>query len=342
VVGSMNLPETLDENILKPYKFLNQITVYQPYDAKQRREVIDYYVDKNNYQIAGETNADKEKILKGISESTMGFTVVDLIYLLENAQIISKERDKNAIDSSDLIESLLQIYSGRTNTFETTDVTKQITTAHEAGHALTSLIMYNLMSTNPWNMPYKMDYMTLDSRGNYGGMVSFKDSENIEESFERVISEIVVDYGGYSSENHFYGMRGSMGIRQDMKNAESHATKAVKEMGMGYRIGVRRISDLSYLSERQKENFALDVEDILKTARKISDLIVKEHSDFIEQFTKKYYSRVSTGECIISAEEFQKELENWRKEDPAREYGAKILEDEINKLIEDCKNGKVE
>ena len=47
VMGSTNMPQYLDENIQKPYKFLNQVVVYQPQNADQRREILDYYIEKN-------------------------------------------------------------------------------------------------------------------------------------------------------------------------------------------------------------------------------------------------------------------------------------------------------
>lgn len=339
VMGSSNIPQIIDENIQKPYKFLNQIVVYQPQDTNQRREIIDYYVDKNNYQIA----PDREKTLQSISESTEGFSVVDLMYILENAQMISKEREKTQIDNSDLVESLLQATSGRTNTRIMTDTSKMVTTAHETGHALTSVVMYDFMKNQdtPWNLPYKVDYMTLDPRGNYGGAVMYKDSENLEVSFERILSEIVSCYGGYSSENSFFGMRGSLGITQDMKMAQEYAYEAVTKMGMGKRTGVRHIDDTNILSEKQKDNVAQDIDDILRTGKLISDLIVEEYKDFIEEFSKRHYQQVATGDCIISAEQFRKELNEWLDENPSSKQKVTSLNIKIRSEIEKCKMGRV-
>lgn len=325
VMGSMNMPETLDENIQKPYRFLNQVIVYQPQDASQRREILDYYIDKNGYKIKDTFENERETILQNISESTQYFSVVDLMYLLDNAQIISKERQKEAIDGADFTESLLQITSGRTNTAQMSDTTKKIVTSHETGHALNLHIMYEIAQkqNTPWHLPQKVDFITLDPRGSYGGAMFYKESENDEYSFERIMGDIVTDYGGHSAENILYGMRGSWGISQDMKMADESAKLAVTAMGMGSKTGVRHTAGDDFLSEKQKENIADDIDKILKTGKKISDMIIEEYRDFIVEFSEKYYSKVATGECIIPASQFSKELEAWR---------AKQSEEKLEKL----------
>ncbi|MBQ4646196.1 MAG: AAA family ATPase [Candidatus Gastranaerophilales bacterium] len=343
VMGSTNMPQYLDENIQKPYKFLNQVVVYQPQNADQRREILDYYIEKNNYKIADEFEGQKEQILTNISESTQYFTVVDLMYLLDNANIISKERQKEAIDGSDFTESFLQISSGRTNTAEITDDSKKIVTSHEAGHALTLHLMYEIAQKQniSWHLPQKVDFITLDPRGSYGGAMFFKQSENDKYSFERVMSEIISDYGGHSAENIIYGMRGSWGISEDMRMAAWSAQTAVTVMGMGNKTGVRHTFDDEYITEKQKENIADDVEKLLKTGKKISDSIIEGYKDFILEFTQKHYSKVATGECIIPASQFVQELNDWRsKQTPEKLEELNSLEMQILNDLNECKQGK--
>lgn len=340
VIGSMNMPETLDENILKPYKFLNQIIIYQPQDATQRREILDYYIEKNNYNIADTFEGQRETILNNISESTQYFSVVDLMYLLDQANIISKEREKNAIDGADFTESFLQITSGRTNTAKMSESGKKIVTSHETGHALNLHLMYEIAKKQdiPWHLPQKVDFITLDPRGDFGGAMFYKESENEEYSFERIMSDIITDYGGHSAENILYGMRGSWGISEDMRMADKSAKLAVTVMGMGQKTGVRHIAQDDFLSDIQKENIAQDVDRILKSGKKISDMIVEEYKEFIKEFTERHYSKVATGECIISASQFTTELNAWReKQTPEKLESLKKLEERILAELTACK-----
>ena len=161
----MNMPDLLDENIMKPYKFLNSIVVYQPRDSEQRKEVLEYYIDKMNLQIDGESIEDVEKAIKNISETTYGFSVVDLMYLLETAQAVSMENGRDKINSSDFTEAFLQTISGRANTAYVDDSEKKIVSSHEAGHALNLQIMCEIAkkSNIPWHLPDNVDFITLDS-----------------------------------------------------------------------------------------------------------------------------------------------------------------------------------
>ena len=95
IVGSVNRAEYIDENILKPYKFLNTIIVYPPQDSKQRQDVLNYYIERNGLKIAG-NDEEQKQTLKDIAETTEGFTVSDLIYLLDEADKVSRERKNEA------------------------------------------------------------------------------------------------------------------------------------------------------------------------------------------------------------------------------------------------------
>lgn len=343
VVGSMNIPETLDENILKPYKFLNQIVIYQPRDAEQRREILEYYIDKDGRVISDTYEGEKDEILNTIAETTQFFTVVDLIDLLDKANIISKENNKEAIDKTDFTEAYLQITCGRADTSDISEARKKIVTSHECGHALNLQIMYDLAKKSdvPWHLPSKVDFITLDPRGDFGGAMFYKDSENEEWSFERVLAGIVCDYGGHSAENTIYNMQGSWGITADMENAANRAELMVTTMGMGAKTGVRNTIGNRFATEKQKEAIQEDVSRILNTAKSISDSIIEAYQPFILEFTEKYYQKVATGECLIPSEEFQFMLNDWRKrQTPEKLKELEKLEFEISQKIKKCKKGE--
>ena len=145
VVGSMNIHEAIDENIQKPTEFLDELIIYQPKDSEQRREIVDYYIAKNGYKILDVPSGQRKTILRNISETTQYFNVVNLIQLLNKASIISKEREKEAIDGEDFTEASLQVISGRTNTTHISEHRKKILTSHEAGHALNLYLMYKIL-----------------------------------------------------------------------------------------------------------------------------------------------------------------------------------------------------
>ena len=347
IVGSVNRPELIDENILKPYRFLNSILVYPPQDTKQRREVLDYYIAKDeDFKIEGDKEK-QEKTLQYVSESTEGFTVVDLMYLLDVAKGVSAERGHEKISQADFTEAYLQTVTGRASTLDMEDADKKLVTSHEAGHAVTAQLMYDMaeQSDIPWHLPYKIAFITLDPRANYGGAVYYNKSKNNEMNFETVMADIISSYGGNSSESKIYNMNGSWGISGDMSSAEHMAELAVKYMGMGPRTGVRRLpmkpDGTPDVSEEKRILMEKDIDSFLKAGKTISDMIVEAYKPFILEFTEKYYSKVSTGDCLIPAEQFQKEMREWKEKQPEEKQSElKVLEAKIKLIMNKAKEGE--
>ena len=348
VVGSTNYPNYLDENIMKPYKFLDKIIIYSPQDVRDRSDILKYYIDKNNLKLAAQSEQEREELIQNVAETTNYFSVVDLIYLLEKADDISRERGKDAIDKSDFTEAYLQVTTGRVSSRKRAEHEDELVAKHECGHALTLQIMYDIAQKEekPWHLPNQVNFITLDPRGSFGGAMFPKESKNEEYSFEKIFSELVCDFGGHASEKRFYNMDGSWGITQDMAMATHMAKLAVQKMGMGAKTG--RISiernnlGLSDVSEDLKKRMDSDMEALLKNAEIASNKIIEAYSDFVELFAQKYKDRVGTGDCIISSDEFSKMLEDWKKslsEEKLKELDS--LEDEILNIIAKAKKGEV-
>lgn len=322
IMGSMNKPWLLDENIMKPDKFLNEVVVYSPGDLAERKNLIKYYIDKKGLSIEG-SKEEQEKIINYVGKTTKGFSAVDIMQFLDIAKSVAAEREHEKIQKDDLTEAYLQSTTGIANTGYLPEEYKKVVTTHEAGHAIDMVIMEEVAkkSNNKMHLPDVFNFITLDPRGYYGGATFFtKNEENGEMNFETGMADIIFTYGGNSAEDIIYGQNGSYGITGDMHAAERTAETMVTKMGIGPRTGVRKIPvrpDGSYnVSNKKFENIEEDIDSFLNTGKKISDMIIKEYGGFLEEFTEKYYKKVGTGECIIPAEDFIKELNDWRERQP--------------------------
>ncbi len=347
VAGSVNMPMIINENIKKPYKFLDKIIVHQPQDSQQRKEVMEYYIDKMNLKIKGD-DKERNEILNNLSDTTMGFSFVDIIYLLETAKRVSTEKNKEKIEFSDLVEAFLQTTTGRANPAYLSDEDKKIIASHEVGHAITSEIMSNIARNQgiPWFLPSELNFITLDPRGWYSGATYYKNLDKDEKNFETVMANLVYSYGGNSAEDTIYGMNGSWGISGDMHQVDQMARLAVLNMGMGPRTGVRRIptdenGDIQVYSQNKLQNIEDDIDAFTYGAKIISDAIIEAYKDFIIEFTEKYYSKVGSGNCIISASTLREELEDWKNGLSALDkLKLAKLENNIIKTMNKVKYGK--
>ena len=346
IVGSANMPGVIDPNIMKPYKFLNSIIVYPPQDSNERKEVLDYYIKKMNLEIAGETEEEKDKVVKSAAETTYGFTVADLMYLLDVVKSVQLERNKDKIDSSDFTEAYLRATSGRTNEMEISPARKKIVTSHEAGHAIALQVMYEIAEKAqiPWHLPDKVNFITLDPRGNFGGAMYHKNSGNEEYSFEKIMSDLVCSFGGHSSEKIIYNMTGSYGITSDMEHVTGLARAAVLDMGMGPKTGPAHVQRNALgspdVSEKKLAIIEDDIDSFVNSAGEISDMIIETYKDFILKFTEKYSDKVGSGDCLISSETFIKELNEWRQNQPEEvQEKLKTLENKISEIMKTTKTG---
>ena len=344
VMGSVNNPNMIGESTMKSFKFVDKIEVESTgTNKKARKEIIDYYLDKKKIKIDAKSEKERQDLLNSFSELTEYMSMIEIMTLLDKVKNVSKERGHKSTDKGDFIEAYLQIACGRPGMENLPDFSKKMVTSHECGHAVTQTVMNEICkSMNPWLEPSHVSFITLDPRSNFGGAVFPANPDHFEYPFERVFSNIVCDFGGYSCEKAFYGMDGSYGITSDMEMATDMATKAVVTMGMGYNFGKKSLGGAMFADSEDKSLINKDINTILRNAQTTSNFIVEEYADFIKKFTKKYSSKVGTGECIISGETFRKELNNWRKNLPKEKKEDLIALNEIIKgIIKDTQKGIV-
>lgn len=350
VMGSVNYPQVIDDNIKKPGRFMDKIVVYPPQDEDETEKVIRYLIERENkFNIMGDKE-QQDEIIKFAALTASRFSVVNIMNMLETALSVSIGRGKSAIDKADITEAYLRTTSGIVRKSRISDHRKKIVTSHEAGHALTAQIMYNIAKKQEgqkWTIPDRLNFITLDPRGDYGGAMYPVNNENEEYSFEKIMADLICDYGGHSSEKVLYRFTGSWGISEDMLQARYLAEEAVTIMGMGPTAGVRHyprdIFGKLDVTEKQKQMIADDEEKLLSTAETISDMIIEKYQGFIQEFTDRHWEKVCTGECIITSEEFNQELNDWiEAQSPETRDGLEKLEGEIIKLMNEAKYGNSE
>lgn len=314
VIGSVSNPQFIGEAAMKSFKFSDSIEVASPaFNEKERAEIIADTIKKSKLKLAG-TPEEQKSIINSVAHFTTGFPNIYLKNVVKKAQSVALERGHKAVTKSDFTEAFLQITTGRPSTNVINEHEKQIVASHECGHATNLEVMNNLFSKKgqPWHLPEKVDFITLDPRGYYGGAVYHGPDKNKEYSFEKLFSNIVCSYGGHSAEKLFYGMDGSYGISSDLENATGTAEAMVKVMGQGARTGKISLYGKKDISPKLRNDSETDMQVILKNALTISDLITDTYADFNREFTEKYAHLVGTGDCLIDGEVFKKELNEWK------------------------------
>ncbi len=345
VIGSTNDPTLVGEAAAKSLKFNNLIMVDAPgYYKELRSEILEFNIKKQGIKLAGKDDAQKKEVLDFVAQITEYFPHVYILGLLDKAKNVAKERGHKAIDKADFTEAYLQLTTGRPAPSEDTVDRTKIVTSHECGHALNLVVMQNLMKNygKPWHIGNKVNFITLDPRGDYGGAVYDGRNGNNEHSFEVTFADLVCCFGGTSCENKFYGIDGSWGITQDMAQATNSATMASAIMGQGAFFGKKSLNGAEFMGDDDKERINADIRTLLINAQTASDLITDTYSDFIKEWTDKHHSKVGTGECLILGEDFEKELADWTAKQPAQKQAEFAAADEmLLDIIKAAKAGKI-
>lgn len=314
VMGSVSSPQFIGEAAMKSFKFVDSIEVSSPaFNEKERAEIIADTIKKSKLKLAGTPDEQKD-IINLVAHFTMGFPHIYLKNIVKKAQSVALERGHKAATKADFTEAYLQITTGRPSTRRINEHEKEIVTSHECGHATNLEVMNSVMKRygSPWHLPDKVNFVTLDPRGWYGGAVYHGDDKNKQMSFEKNFSNIVCSYGGHSAEKEFYGMDGSYGISADLESATHMAETMVKVMGQGAGTGKIALYDRDDLSPKMRNITEKDMHTILNNALVVSDLITETYADFNREFTQKYSHLVGTGDCLIDGDVFRKELEDWK------------------------------
>lgn len=344
VLGSVSNSHLAGSSYAQSAGFADAISVDTPaFDIDARGKIVDKALKDLHLTVAGSAS-DKAEFLKYASQITEYFSFADMTALMKKARSVGVEREHTAITKADLVEAYLQLTTGRLAASKIPDYEKTLVASHECGHATNLEVMRNLALDNkiPWREPEKVNFITLDPRGWYGGAVYFSSKvENPEMSFEKMFADVVCSYGGHSAEKKFFDVDGSYGITADLESATSTASQAVMSMGQGAHTG--KISVKGMLldpTEEQKEIMRKDIDAIMDDALLVSDDITAAYADFNEKFAKKYGPLVGTGACIVLGEEFRKDLKNWiSQQTPEKKAELKALDEKILDVISYAKKG---
>ena len=342
VVGSVSNPKLIGEATMKSFKFIDSIAVTSPaYSTEERAAVLKNTAKREKIKLAG-TPLEQENTIKYAAEIASGFPFIYLQNLAKKAASVAVEKGHKGISKADFTEAYLQITTGRASTRKINEHEKLIVTSHECGHATNLQVMNNVAKTRgeKWHVPTKVNFITLDPRGMFGGAVFSGYDANKQVSFETMFSDIVYSFGGNSAEQTFYNMNGSYGISCDMQSVREDAEEMVKVMGLGAKTGKMSIEDGEDLSDKTKEMIEDDERVIIHNGKIVSDLITEIYADFNKEFTEKYAHRVGTGECIINGDDFRQMLNDWKsRQTPEKQHELELCDDMILKIIDCTKKG---
>ncbi len=220
LIAATNRPDTLDPALLRPGRFDRHI-IMNLADIKGREEILKVHTRK--IKIAPDVD------LKSIASQTSGFSGADLANLCNEAALLAARYDKESIQTVEFEKSVERVLMGpEKKSHIISKKEKEITTLHESGHALLSLLLPEV------NQLKKVSIIPRGLAGGYTFTPPFEDRHYWTKA--ELIAEITLMLGGRVSEEITLGEI-TTGAQNDLEMATQMARRMITQFGMSDKLG---------------------------------------------------------------------------------------------------------
>ncbi len=296
IMAATNRPDVLDPALLRPGRFDRQVMVDVP-DKKEREAILKLHL--KGKPVSKDVQPSK------ISASTPGFSGADLRNIANEAAILAARANQKNVTQKNLEEALEKVMLGpERKSRALSDEEKEITAAHEAGHAVVSHVLENADPVHK---------VSIVSRGMALGF-----TWNIPEKDQRLKTKVKFEdeitslLGGRVAEEQFFGKDHiTTGAQNDLKRATSIARKMVVEYGMSEKLGPqtyghkedmpflgKEISEHRNYSEEIASLIDNEVSALIQKGKKIAEIVILKNKIAI----KKLSSELLKVETLSGAE----------------------------------------
>ena len=289
VIGATNAPENfLDPALLRPGRFDRKIFGHLP-NLEERQELFDYYLKDVKY----DTSIDRSRLAR----LTVGNSPADIANLVREAALITVRNKKEVISMKEISQAYDRIEMGIKHKIVFTESEKKKIAYHEAGHAIA---MY-------FFAPHKDVFKaTIMARGGVLGFIMPHPREEIHiRTKEQYLGDIKVSLGSYAAERLKLNITTS-GVSQDFSTAMWIAHHMVWIWGMGKsgivgdyslletmpsQAKVSRGGNVSFVSEKIKEQLNNEVQEILQECLKQVEDLLRQESSLLDRFAQELLAK---------------------------------------------------
>ncbi|MEZ6095744.1 MAG: ATP-dependent zinc metalloprotease FtsH [Pirellulaceae bacterium] len=281
VVAATNRPDVLDPALLRPGRFDRHITVSRP-TMKGRFEIFKVHVR--------EVPLGPDVDLHILAQATVGMTGADIQNLVNEAALWAARQNKSVVEMEDFYYAHDKVLMGAKREEVLSDIEKERTAYHEAGHTLAAWYLENATPVHK---------VTVIPRGRALGVTQMvPDEERMNISENEIRDSLVVLLAGRAAEKLVYD-EFTVGAENDLERATSMARRMVTQWGMSERLGPvsfkmtdedpflgREIHQNRHFSEHTMEIIDDEVTQILNVAAKGALELLREKREKLETLTR--------------------------------------------------------
>lgn len=272
VIGATNAPEdSLDKALLRPGRFDRKIYIIKP-GLEDRKKTFEYYLSK--IKIAEDIDIDR------LAKRAVYKTPADISNLVMEAALIATRNKQDVVSEKEISAAFERIELGIKHKITMTRKEREMVAYHESGHLITVFLHH------PTQDVFKASI--IPRRGALGVVHPQPKEELHTSSKEKLLADIKMYLGGYTSEKIVYGTTSS-GVAGDFKHTMQVAHTMVWCLGMGDSGLVGDYTQIpnEQLSDQIKLKLNNDTNKIIEKCRKEVEELLKAEREILNRFAKE-------------------------------------------------------
>ena len=290
VMAATNRPDVLDPALLRPGRFDRRVTIDLP-DRRDREEILKIHARKKPL--------GPDVSLAVVAERTPGFSGAELYSLMNEGAILAARENRKEVTQYDLIRSIEKVMLGpERKSHLLSKKEKELTSYHEAGHALVSSVLPNA------DPVHKISIISRGRAAGYTLKLPFEDRKM--QSKKQFLDDIAATLGGYVAEEMLFDDV-TTGPSNDLAVITALAREMVTRYGMSDTMGPIAFGERALGNEPYSEHVAMqidaEVSRIIAEAKARAKKVISEHRGALDAIAKELIEKET-----IERSEFEKIL----------------------------------
>lgn len=270
VIAATNRLDTLDSALLRPGRFDRHIEVSLP-DLSAREKIISLHLKNKPYN---------EININAIAKKTAYFSGAKLESLINEAAIIAAKENSPSLTEEHINKAYSIVLAGyeKKERDHYLEEDRLLTSYHEAGHALLSLIK------TPEDKVSKITI--IPTTNGAGGYTLTIPKDKSYQRLDYLKNRIMVLLGGRAAEEIIFGKEKiSTGAEGDLSQTTEMAMAMISEYGMGNTLGLLKLSKLGNLSTSYGNPIVEECRELVNSLYEETLEVLKENKDILDKIS---------------------------------------------------------
>lgn len=284
VIAATNRLDTLDSALLRPGRFDRHIEVSLP-DLSAREKIISLHLKNKPF---------KEINIKDIAKKTAYFSGAKLESLINEAAIIAAKENSPSLTEEHINKAYSIVLAGyeKKERGHYLEEDRLLTSYHEAGHALLSLIK------TPEDKVSKITI--IPTTNGAGGYTLTIPKDKSYQRLDYLKNRIMVLLGGRAAEEIIFGKeRISTGAEGDLSQTTEMAMAMISEYGMGNTLGLLKLSKLGNLSASYGNPIVEECRELVNSLYEETIRVLNKNKDILDKLAMELLDKETLEEDRI-------------------------------------------